>query len=524
MLALIAAGIGLSEVGRAADPPLEVGLRKQLFVDDYVIAEMNGVSRELGLATKENGAEPVLIADQPWEQGHRIGFYQTALWDPDDARFKLWYLAQMPGHRDRAGFAPVDSPTGEQITGVAYAESSDGIHWTKPEVGLRYREIVQGRPDPNPITNVVTFGHGFGTMLDPNAAPGAEDRFRAAFDSQFDTRADGGDVNAAVLAFSADGARWEPYNRGRAVTGRAADTQNQILWNPLTRRFMLITREDLAGDVEEGEIRGTRVMEHRKRGDKLDQRPAAWRTLAILGFAKGGEYERRRRQIHAFTDWIYEGVHFGFISAMERLTDDEYSSTPADLQTRHRNNIVNFYLATSRDAEAWNLDWAYASKPLIRRGPAGSWDKDGIHAPSLVTVQDRHWIFYCGMSERFGHDDPRGLMGIGLATLRLDGFVSLRAGQAEGSVETKPFELVGSRLELNLEAPTGELRVEVLDAGGDPIPGFTRNETQPLANADGLRLQAAWQGQAGLGALIGREIRLRFYLRDARLYAFQVQM
>jgi hypothetical protein len=431
----------------------------------------------------------------------------------------------MPGHRDRAGFLPAHSPTGEAMTGVAYAESNDGIHWTKPPVGLRHAQIVEGTPSANPVTNVVVFGHGFGCMLDPRAEPGAADRFKAAFDSHLDRRPppDAGDVNAAVLAFSSDGWFWEVYNQGRAVTGRAADTQNQILWNPMSRRFMLITREDLAGDVEEGEIRGTRIMEHRKRGNRLAELPAAWRTLAILGFTRNGQYEDGRRQIHAFTDWVHAGVHLGFVSAMENLTNDNYTDSPPDLVTRHRQNIVNFYLATSRDARSWDLSWAYASQPLIRRGPAGSWDKDGIHAPSMVTIGDRHWIFYCGMSERFGHDDPRGLMGIGLASLRLDGFAGLRAEAAEGTLVTKPFLLAGRRLLVNLEAPAGELRVELLEAEGAPIPGFTRADAEPLANSDGLRLEPRWRGQTDPGALLGREVRLRFYLRSSQLYSFQFQ-
>jgi hypothetical protein len=179
---------------------------------------------------------------------------------------------------------------------------------------------------------------------------------------------------------------------------------------------------------------------------------------------------------------------------------------------------MSFYIGTSRDGDSWDLQWVYAEQPLIERGPAGSFDKDGIRPPSnIITWQDRHWIYYGGMNER--HNLKARQLSIGLATLRLDGFIALEAGEEHGILITKPFELRGTKLQVNVEAPDGDVEISVLDPSGTPLPGFY----QSFSDTDELRLQPDWYGEEDLKALKGRMIRLRFRLKNARLYAFQIR-
>ena len=498
--------------------PLEIGFAKQLLVDHYVVAEKRNVTRQLGKITRENSGNPVMVASKPWEHANRLGFYMTVLRDEKHGKFKMWYLAQHGGWQDFNGFNTVIGPAGVDISGVGYAESVDGLNWTKPPQDVfTYDEIVRETPAlPDTPTNIVIRAQSFSCFIDPTVPWGAPDKYKAAFDNPVDQRRDGGDVACACLAYSPDGIHWTYYNNGERVTYRAADTQNQVLWDPINERYLLVTRQDLAGDgADRRETRGTRVMAHH-RGNDLINHPTAWQDLQILGLD-----ERKRRQIHALTLWPYEGVYFGFIGAYEFLTDDDFSSTPGDLETRHEENIVNFYITTSRDAVDWDMSWVYASDALIPRGPASSFDKDGIHVPNLITYNDRHWLFYCGMSERFGHDDPKGVMGIGLATLRLDGFVCLEAKEKPGTVVTKPFKLHGNRLQVNVDAKHGELTVEVLDADGNASKGFAGNHAKMYSGIDELRFEPAWSGK-DLSELVGEIIQLKFNLKNAKLYAFQI--
>ena len=109
----------------------------------------------------------------------------------------------------------------------------------------------------------------------------------------------------------------------------------------------------------------------------------------------------------------------------------------------------------------------------------------------------------------------------GLATLRRDGFAAMAAGDEAGSLVTRPLSFSGAYLFVNAACADGELRVEVLDDGGDVMPGFSAADCVPLAG-DSTRHRMAWRGDARLARLAGRPVRFRFHLRRGALYAFWV--
>src|SRR5579863_3785225 len=110
---------------------------------------------------------------------------------------------------------------------------------------------------------------------------------------------------------------------------------------------------------------------------------------------------------------------------------------------------------------------------------------------------------------------------VGLAKWRLDGFVSIDAGQREGTLLTKPFSFSDDQLWLNLDSSKGSVAVEVLDERLRPQAGFTKAEAVPLQR-NGIRQQVVWRSNSSLGPLVGRPIRLRFYMRNAQLYSFWI--
>ena len=116
------------------EEPLKIGKRKQLFVDDYIVAETSNVARRLGTVTKE--AQPLMVPNER-EYPLYFGVYSTVL--RDDSKFKMWYLAtNMPDYD------------------IGYAESEDGIQWKRLNVGKDGRD------------NFVFRGHGFSCFIDPN--------------------------------------------------------------------------------------------------------------------------------------------------------------------------------------------------------------------------------------------------------------------------------------------------------------------------------------------------------------------
>jgi len=98
--------------------PIDLG--RQLFVDDFLI-EHTTLKRTYH-RPKYHPANPVLKPDRPWEQADAARaaapFSDGVFYDPQDKLFKIWYIS---------GY----------IAGTSLATSRDGIHWDKPDFGVR---------------------------------------------------------------------------------------------------------------------------------------------------------------------------------------------------------------------------------------------------------------------------------------------------------------------------------------------------------------------------------------------------
>lgn len=113
--------------------------------------------------------------------------------------------------------------------------------------------------------------------------------------------------------------------------------------------------------------------------------------------------------------------------------------------------------------------------------------------------------------------------GTGTGTLRRDGFASWEAGDEEGSVTTCPLKATwASHIFLNLEAPHGEARLEILDADTrQPLPGCSRDDCLSVTG-DQLRASVEFKKWRGTFIRHTGRVRLRFHLRHAKVYAFAV--
>lgn len=182
----------------------------------------------------------------------------------------------------------------------------------------------------------------------------------------------------------------------------------------------------------------------------------------------------------------YAGVSLGLITAYHGET---LQPIPADELWKDRKNVQ---LAYSRNGLTWRRvgseglidvsasridgEWRRIAEQAVFL-PYGewptAWDAGVVypfHAP--VVIGDEILIYYYAHNGRnwwnYHGDDVRHA--IGLARLRLDGFVSLEA-TPEGAVTTKPFLFIGDTLILNADASQGSIRVEVLDEHQHVIPG-----------------------------------------------------
>ena len=156
---------------------LQLGSQRELFVDHYLIAKMEGVELRLHEPRREGVA---LKFDRPWEGG--FSCYTTVI---EDAGTYRMYYRGMPNAR------PDDSP--EAV--VCYAESPDGITWTKPNLGLF---VIRGTRDNNVILTNSPFSHNFSPLLDTRPGVPEGERFKALAGDRHHLR------EAATLAVGAN--------------------------------------------------------------------------------------------------------------------------------------------------------------------------------------------------------------------------------------------------------------------------------------------------------------------------------
>jgi hypothetical protein len=189
------------------------------------------------------------------------------------------------------------------------------------------------------------------------------------------------------------------------------------------------------------------------------------------------------------------------------------------------NTLMDVWLITSRDGEVWErLD---TGKPLIGLGEIGEWDRYNLRLTGAppIRVGNRLYFYYRHTASRHtpyvGKDTTDQAGGLGLATLRLDGFASVAAGFDGGQLTTKPFRFAGSELQVNAKADFGQLTVEVLDEKGQPLSGFTGDACVPMC-ADGVEQPIRWKQSRSLAQLKDRAICLRFHLKNVQLYAYRI--
>lgn len=463
--------------------PIDVG--RQLFVDDFLI-EYTTLTRTYHQAQVHDAA-PVLSPQTELERnGGRCPvaapFNDGAWYDPQDNLFKLWY---------HAGW----------FDGTALAVSDDGLHWRRPPL-----DVVSG-------TNAVIAprpGHrrdGGLVWRDADAEPDA--RFKMFL---FWRWAQG---QSGAIYRSADGIHWQELG----LTSPCGDNTS-FFYNPFRRAFVFSIR---AG----WHRRARSYFEHADFA-----RAARWPRGAPAPWARADRLDRpdpflgAAPQLYDANAVAYESLMLG-VFALFQGPDNQ---TAAQLG---RPKINDLHLAYSRDGFHWHRPCRTPFLPCSRRW--GDWNYGYHHAAGGVCLVVRDELrFYYGAFSGHGSRLAPGATGAfpqdnamyagghtGLATLRRDGFASLEADRNGGCVATRPVSFTGRYLFVNLEAPDGELRVEILNEAGAVLEPYSLGNCRPV-RADSTRAPVQWRGVPDLAPLARRPVQFRFHLRAGKLYAFWV--
>jgi hypothetical protein len=366
------------------------------------------------------------------------------------------------------------------VRSTCYATSKDGIRWEKPAL-----DVKRG-------TNVVHAGRRDSVTVWLDLDEKNADRRYKLFRSHNAKKG-----WCLSLHFSKDGIHWTDAG----LSGLCGD-RTTVLYNPFRKVWVYSIRNDARGLG--------RVRDYREDSDVLAG--AKWEAGQPMPWVGADRLDPKRAdlktqpQLYNLDCVAYESLLLGLFTI--------WRGQPKD---RAKPNEV--CAGFSRDGFHWSRPNRRALVPVSEKHGDWNWGNVQSAGGCCLVVGDRLYFYVSGRAGIRG-SPASGVCTTGLATLRRDGFASVDAGPDGGTLTTRPVRFRGKHLFVNLDAPGGELRVEVLEKGKAVGP-FTREACQP-ARGDRTRLAVKWKGAGDLAAVAGRAVQLRFHLKRGRLYSFWV--
>ena len=492
--------------------PISIGSQRELFVDYYLIDKLEGVSLKLH---EPHPAGTAIAHDDPWEQPRRLNFFTTVLRDGDICR--MYYDSQ-------AGW-------------IGYAESPDGVHWTKPRLGLV--EFEGSTANNIMLKNAIRFV----PFLDTRPGVPTDERFKAnAVGHQRDVKVfprsphlpSYHKPHARGVLFgyvSSDGIRWRKLRDEPIVTSEifgAFDSQNVMFWSEVEQKYVLYARHFQDGRratmraVSDNFLDWTQPtpMTYSDTGSTIPsanlytphaepyfRAPHIYLSLPGRIFFADTYHILREDDIAAARQKVVSPELRRFV--MDNLPPHRRLSTGsagdhADavlLSTRAGSTQLDFiflesFIRPGIGLENWTTRTNYPAYGFIQTSPT-----------EISLYVQRHFAQATGHVQRM--------------TLRLDGFASVHAPYAGGQMVTKPLTFRGRQLEINYStSAAGSIRVELQRGDGSPITGYSLAECVEMTG-DSIEQMVQWRGKSNLNDVSGQSIRLKFAMKDADLYSLR---
>lgn len=509
------------------DKPLEIGSRRQVFIDGRFLLRKHNV--ELRTHSPVKTGEWTIKHDQPWEAGG-IGPYSNVLKEGDT--YRMWYqvMASVQWNLDREAGA------------ICYAESADGIHWNKPALGITE---FNGSKDNN-----IVLGHGAGgvrigeagglVFIDPKAGP--DEKYRMFIPHT--------PTGPGIHLFSSpDGLHWKLTHPEAVIyrpqeRGHHLDSQNVIFFDDRIQRYVFFGRKNLSQRGSQGRSIARGEADTLTGFPVLQEMPSVIYPDSFgptLGETQLVDYYKSAAIKYPWAQdayYMFPEVYYHYVDAKVQGLSGGLPTNAGPLDTQ---------FAASRDGIVWER---YDRRPFIALGQKGEFDWASarvIHG-LVPSVDDRHmYLYYRASDWLHGWDrnpeNKRMLTEAGLAAdqniavlsrvvLRKDGFISVRGGYQGGSFTTPVLVFDGKELVLNIDtSATGSARVGILrpDTGaiagyndhGAENAGFGAEYCDLIHTANSTHHVVRWQGKSDVSALAGKPVRLHFELHNCDLYAFE---
>ena len=421
----------------------------QLFIDDYWIANSTNITTRLHQPEKHND-NPLIRADVPWEENPYC--FGTVIFDQQDSIFKFWY--QSYNHKAEL----------KEKTPILYSTSKDGINWVRPNLGINeYKGSKEN--------NIVLHNYGFHDLYSPSVIKDKEDpdpakRYKMIW-WDFPLGKEGYQDDGMCVAFSPDGMHWTKYDGNPVLsvnkTAQSISDVMSVMQDSKTGKFVAYTK----GWAEPHPL--FRQIVRTESSDFIN-----WSEPEVVISHK---FDMVDPQSYGMTVSQYGNSYIGLLYSYKK---------PG-------NETIDVQLAVSHDNKKWER--VANQQTFLPLGKTNSWDDGMLFSAPVFNHHDRTLIYYGGWDN--SHDSNEASSGIGLATLRLNGFVSLNAGQESATVTTKSIQNADGPLIINADASNGLLRAELIDGEGNTIPGYSLEDCHPI-DKDGTIQTVRWEKHSEL--------------------------
>ena len=459
--------------------PTRVQEVRYLVLDDRIIERVVKAELTLGEITK-HPQNPLFGEDKPWEPRFD-NVYANVIYDLEDKLYKCWYnpfiiderVTHTPPekrHPDSCNY--MDVKPNEREMGLCYACSADGIHWEKPELGL---VELDGNKQNNILMRRV---NGVGVFKDERESDPTR-RYKMFFCGE----------PQMTVAFSADGLQWsEPLPIPQV---EAHGTHPNAFWAETLGKYVGITRQH---------ARNIRLVTRTESPDFVQWTPD---TYILKGTSP-------RLQAHDMIVFPTCGIYIGLLGIMVY---------PEDSQINVKQHVE---LAWSPDTIHWHR--IQEGIPFMGHTPSeteryGKTPYDwGTIFPSVPISFDDEIRIYYGAGDGYFFNWRNGYLA--LATLRSDGWAGYEpiATDTPAVITTQPLSFDGTSVGITTDVSEGgSVGVAILDKAGNQLIN-----SQPI-HSTVTDSRVKWEPSQGLANLRDKEIRLRFQLHKAKLYAFQIE-
>jgi len=481
----------------SSDSVLNIGTRRELFLDDQLIQNRKNLEFKMH---PPMGRETVMFYDQPWE-GSGSDF-QTVF--KDGAIFRMYYMAAQLTNSDGTKF-------GGHPVYACYAESKDGIHWSKPDLGLfefngsSKNNIVWATPDLDNFTPFID--------SKPDCKPG--EKYKALSSGK-----------GGLFAFkSSDGINWSRLSDQPIITKGQFDTQNNAFWDSVRNCYWCYFR-----DFHEKQMKNTLDLETGIRDIRVSTSKdfINWTEPEMIRFVDSPDVALYTNQVvpylrapHIFLGFPTRYVVRNFSApAMRALPDPEHRQVRMKIHPRYGQAITDGLFMSSHNGKTFKRwDEVFIPAGIQRKN---NWVYgDGYQSLGLIETSSEdptapnELSFYAGEG---GWKDEASLRRY---TIRLDGFVSLKAGTKTGEFVTKTMTFSGNFLSLNFSTSVaGSILVELQDESGNPLPGYSSADCDELFGDDPDR-KVFWNNHSDLTGLIGKRVHIHLVMREADLYSMK---